>query len=453
MKEMAQILRSYGLSQEKIDKLKRWDRVHVIRDLSTKNASDGLGDGLERYARGEKMKLTDQKRMYTERLQEIWRRQISALMMVPGTYDIVRGIHNLTDSNENDGFGDAVTDKTGDGSKEPESDFDSEDDDDLAADLEDEFMDVSETKETNQLIKDQLQSKMDKSQIDFNMASHDLARDAREYAALRRQQQEGLTSQQTTDIAKDLLLNRSSIADKKVIRRRVTKTFPDGSKTVFFKFIVNPLEVDEIISAKRDHDKKDPSSLTSNLFGKKKGLFKSSISNARGGAFDKNTLRHFFDDDDEALGLGRVRHTIKRKARKSLESGVDDHLAETFESKVQSNSRMSLDGADRKKKKRKRNEDDSEDDELVSYPRGTSNRSERGSLRERMPHVILADRLEVIRQDVEKRPHSLPFHRPVNRRSLPGYYEVISEPIDLQTIRDKNKRFVSSIEIIFVQYV
>jgi hypothetical protein len=80
---------------------------------------------------------------------------------------------------------------------------------------------------------------------------------------------------------------------------------------------------------------------------------------------------------------------------------------------------------------------------MVSYPRGTSNRRERGSLRERMPHVILADRLELIRQDVEKRPNSVPFHRPVNRRSLPGYYEVISEPMDLLTIRDKNKRFVS----------
>jgi transcription initiation factor TFIID subunit 1 len=35
MKQMASILRSYGMAQKQIDTLKRWDRVHVIRDLST----------------------------------------------------------------------------------------------------------------------------------------------------------------------------------------------------------------------------------------------------------------------------------------------------------------------------------------------------------------------------------------------------------------------------------
>jgi len=38
MKQMAALLRSYGMVQKKIDTLKRWDRVHVIRDLSTKAA-------------------------------------------------------------------------------------------------------------------------------------------------------------------------------------------------------------------------------------------------------------------------------------------------------------------------------------------------------------------------------------------------------------------------------
>jgi transcription initiation factor TFIID subunit 1 len=61
MKQMAALLRSYGMAQKQIDTLKRWDRVHVIRDLSTKAASDGIGDGLERFARGEKMKLSEQK--------------------------------------------------------------------------------------------------------------------------------------------------------------------------------------------------------------------------------------------------------------------------------------------------------------------------------------------------------------------------------------------------------
>jgi len=49
MKQMASLLRSYGMGQKEIDTLKRWDRVHVIRDLSTKAASDGMADGLVRH--------------------------------------------------------------------------------------------------------------------------------------------------------------------------------------------------------------------------------------------------------------------------------------------------------------------------------------------------------------------------------------------------------------------
>merc|ERR1712137_1401366 len=79
MKQMARILRSYGMAQKQVDTLKRWDRVHVIRDLSTKAASDGIGDGLERFARGEKMKLSEQKQMYRDRIQVIFKRQIAAL--------------------------------------------------------------------------------------------------------------------------------------------------------------------------------------------------------------------------------------------------------------------------------------------------------------------------------------------------------------------------------------
>ena len=88
-------------------------------------------------------------------------------------------------------------------------------------------------------------------------------------------------------------------------------------------------------------------------------------------------------------------------------------------------------------KKRKRDEEEAELYASVSKRKGTSNRKERGSIRERRPHVILADRLEAIRSMIESRPSATAFLKPVNRRALPRYYEVISHPIDLATIRDK----------------
>jgi hypothetical protein len=64
--------------------------------------------------------------------------------------------------------------------------------------------------------------------------------------------------------------------------------------------------------------------------------------------------------------------------------------------------------------------------------------------------VILANKLEGIRSLIESRPTSGAFHKPVNRRALPRYYEVISDPIDLSGIRDKIKKYVSSMAFILL---
>lgn len=43
-----------------------------------------MGDGLERFARGEKIKLSEQRKTYRERIQEIWERQRITLTEDPG---------------------------------------------------------------------------------------------------------------------------------------------------------------------------------------------------------------------------------------------------------------------------------------------------------------------------------------------------------------------------------
>ena len=97
------------------------------------------------------------------------------------------------------------------------------------------------------------------------------------------------------------------------------------------------------------------------------------------------------------------------------------------------------------RKKRKRDEDDDDDYDDEEYAivkrKGTSNRRERGSIRDRRPHVIFAERLESIRAMVESRPLAGPFQKPVSRKALPEYYEKISYPMDLSTIRDKIKNY------------
>merc|ERR1719491_2076126 len=97
--------------------------------------------------------------------------------------------------------------------------------------------------------------------------------------------------------------------------------------------------------------------------------------------------------------------------------------------------------SERRKKKRKRVEDEKDFYALSAKRKGNSNRRERGSARENKPHVIMADRLEQIRSNCEKRDGIRPFLRPVDKKQYSRYYEVISNPIDLQTIRDKIQRY------------
>lgn len=92
-------------------------------------------------------------------------------------------------------------------------------------------------------------------------------------------------------------------------------------------------------------------------------------------------------------------------------------------------------------KKRKRDEDEMDVYSSMQRRQGTSNRKERGSIRDRRPHVIFANKLEAIRTAVESRDNAGPFHKPVNPKLLPRYYEMISHPMDLATIKTKIEKY------------
>lgn len=97
--------------------------------------------------------------------------------------------------------------------------------------------------------------------------------------------------------------------------------------------------------------------------------------------------------------------------------------------------------AEVKRKKKKKRELEADPYETPHSRKGTSNRRERGAARDRMPHVILSDRFENIRSSVENRPDSRAFHKAVSRQMYPKYYELISEPIHLGTIGQKNRKY------------
>ena len=427
MKQMASLLRSYGMAQKDIDRLKRWDRVHVIRDLSTKAASDGMGDGLERFARGEKLKLSEQKQMYRDRIQEIWRRQRSALATDAGDLRTAGQEGTIVVGDVENKVGDpadsASPQKKVKAAKDDESDLDESDDEDLAAMLEEDMMDV---RQTNQLVAAH-------QKADGSTNSQDLTKDAREFAALKRQREEERAAKEGFDkesAPKNAPANERSMIGRKVVRRTIIKRYPDGRQTTSFKFILAPDEVDAIIAQKKETEEEDWEEERRRRHGSKH-------------VQDHRAIGHTLFEDDDDYDHARIR-SGSRGARDSR--GIIKKRGMKTGPKVKS-PKMTLVklkdrvSAEKRLKKRKREEEEADLYVAHAKRKGTSNRRERGSIRERAPHVLFSEKLESIRSEVEKRPGSGPFHRPVNRRALPRYYEVISNPMDLQTIRDKNGRY------------
>jgi transcription initiation factor TFIID subunit 1 len=429
MKQMAKILRSYGMAQKQIETLKRWDRVHVIRDLSTKAASDGIGDGLERFARGEKMKLSEQKQMYRDRIQVISKRQIAALS-AESADGRVAGVDGAGVSTEAD---DAVAARPAQQNKDEaaKDNSDSEsDDDDFAALMEDE---MKGNPEANQLVADQardtgaMAGDASRGQLRKQAQDQDLTKDARELAALKRQREEERAAREGVSLlapsAKASMA--TSQVDRKIIRKRITRTYPDGRQTTTFKFVIHPDEVATTMVRLQLQKNSDR--------GQKKDMPEYQPD-------DRQIGHAMFEDDDDFEYSTRGRNSMHKRRggnRRGRAGPGGAAKAPPRKKEFQFGKLKNKVSKEQRLKKRKRDEEEPEIYTSVAKRKGTSNRKERGSIRERRPHVILADRFESIRGMIESRPHSGPFVKPVNRRQIPKYYEVISDPIDLSTIRDK----------------
>jgi transcription initiation factor TFIID subunit 1 len=421
MKQMGQILRSFGMPETKIQTLKRWDRVHVIRDYSTKAASDGIGDGLEKFARGEKLKLSEQRDDYRKRIQEVWRRQAAALSS--DAAEVRLG----GQSGDNGVEGDEITNAADESSpsklpKEGADSDDSDDDDDIDDFANEIAEDFQDEKTGTQLLANHRREEGAGPGGLQRESSQDLAAEARDLAALRRQQEEDRAAADGID--KNAPARRSMIG-KKVVRRRIMRTYPNGTQETIFKFILADDEIEKVFMRKREEGQ--------NGYGlgspPRKQIHKQN-DRAHGHAM-------FEEDDNYELASTELPHSRMAKGRKGPSAKVAKRRMIPQAGKLKGKI-----GADKRMKKRKK---EMEEAELYVPPskriRTGNNRRERGAGRQRLPHVIFSTRLEKIRMDVERFPSSGPFLRPVDRRKFPEYYEKIVDPIDLQTIRDKNQKF------------
>jgi len=391
MKQMASLLRSYGMKDKQISVLKRWDRVHVIRDLSTKAASDGMGDELgERFARGEKLRLSDQRENYKQRIQEIWRRQLAALGSdtLPSDQSTkVTKPPNNVDAKEAE--------------KESAEASSDEEDADFAAMME---MEMENTGTANRLVADHLGGVSGMR----SMGREELSQEARELADFQRQQEEERAIKEGLGQA---VLGGDYKAKKKfkVIRRKITKTNPDGTQVVTFEFIVNKEKVESILEKMKQKEENEKPKKK-----KKKTEGDEDVDESR-------CVGHaMFEDEDNVKSRGRRSIKLLMKKEKVTDrKGTGPKKAS--HSKLSSAVKHKRDLARQKRLKEK---EEAEIYKSHVSGKGISARKKRGSVRDRMPHVILSDRLESIRAQVEARPNANPFHKPVSRALFPHYYEV-----------------------------
>jgi hypothetical protein len=256
-----------------------------------------------------------------------------------------------------------------------------------------------------------------------------LTMDARELAALKRQREEDRQAQEGLQ-AMDAKLDATGagnigMANRKVIRKKITKTHPDGRQTTTFKFVVQPLDVGKTMARLHENPDDDRPSRIKEI-------------KYEYGPDEKPPGHAMFEDEDdfEYSSRGRL-HSNRRRGpgrKKDIQSNPRGRALQLGKLKTRTSNEERI-------RKRKREEDELEVYSVSAKRKGTSNRRERGSIRDRRPHVIFAEKLEAIRSVIDTRPFAGPFLKPVNRRLIPRYYEVISHPIDLSTIRDKINRY------------
>lgn len=86
MKEAGDVLRNLGLADADIKKLRRWDRIHMVRELSSRATAHGVAGSLSKFARGARKSLSAQQQEYRKKCDVIYERQMDVLSSAKTTF-------------------------------------------------------------------------------------------------------------------------------------------------------------------------------------------------------------------------------------------------------------------------------------------------------------------------------------------------------------------------------
>ena len=72
LKNAREVLRGFGVPEETINSLTRWDVINLVRKLSTDAARTGEAAGMGKFARGAKYSLIEHQEKYKDECQRIF---------------------------------------------------------------------------------------------------------------------------------------------------------------------------------------------------------------------------------------------------------------------------------------------------------------------------------------------------------------------------------------------
>jgi transcription initiation factor TFIID subunit 1 len=79
MKELGAVLRNLGVNANEVNTLHRWDRIHLLRDLSTRAYNVGAAGVLSKFVRDSRKSLSAQQQEYRKKCDAIYERQMNVL--------------------------------------------------------------------------------------------------------------------------------------------------------------------------------------------------------------------------------------------------------------------------------------------------------------------------------------------------------------------------------------
>ncbi|GLD93326.1 hypothetical protein PINS_up001918 [Pythium insidiosum] len=86
MKQAGDVLRNLGVPDGDIKKLRRWDRIHLLRELSNVATAVGRGGALSKFARTGQKTLSAQQQAYRRKCDVIYERQMNVLSATTTTF-------------------------------------------------------------------------------------------------------------------------------------------------------------------------------------------------------------------------------------------------------------------------------------------------------------------------------------------------------------------------------